>query len=183
MRLFTRRRALLLFPVAAASCSRPAPVVEHAEGNEVTIAEFDDSGTSLGMKKRPKVVRPDGEWWSKLTPQQYYVLRRKSTDTPFTGTYYRIQEPTGLYRCAGCDNALFLGADQYHSGTGWPSFQKPIAKENIRIEAFDGVPLSSGHEVLCRLCDGHLGHVFDDGPPPEGLRYCINESSLRRVVS
>jgi peptide-methionine (R)-S-oxide reductase len=121
---------------------------------------------------------------NRMTPQQFYVTRRHRTDTPFTGAYYRKQE-TGFYRCIGCENALFSSETKYDSGTGWPSFREPIAVENLRADSPPGLSrdaaLASGIEVLCKRCDAHLGHVFGDGPPPTGLRYCINEYALRFV--
>ena len=115
-----------------------------------------------------------------LSAEQYYVTRRRQTDTPFTGTYYRL-ERHGLFRCICCTTALFRSQEKYDSGTGWPSFWAPIAKENVRVRAEGNLTLSSGLEVVCRRCDAHLGHVFDDGPAPANLRYCINESALRFV--
>ncbi|MEP7354886.1 MAG: peptide-methionine (R)-S-oxide reductase MsrB [Acidobacteriota bacterium] len=147
---------------------------------KVALVEFDDAGANLGLARLPQVKRSEAEWQRILKPAQYYATRQKNTDEPFTGTYHRLHDP-GLYRCIGCDNAVFSSDAKYDSGTGWPSFWQPIAKENVRIAA-DGSPsLKSGIELICTLCDAHLGHVFDDGPAPTNLRYCINESSLRFV--
>ena len=148
------------------------------------IAEFSDSGVKLGTRSVPKIVRSEAEWWGRMTPQQFYVTRNHSTDTPFTGTYYRMHED-GNFRCLCCETALFSSAAKYDSGSGWPSFWQPIAAENIAEVETAGLSrqaaLDSGVEVLCRRCDAHLGHIFGDGPAPTNLRYCINESSLRFV--
>ena len=131
-----------------------------------------------------KVRHTPAEWQSLLTPQQYYVTRTGTTDEPFSGTYHRLHA-AGIYRCICCDSALFSSEDKYDSGTGWPAFRQPIDLEQVRIVRDDGlsdaVALKSGIEVLCACCDAHLGHIFDDGPRPSGLRYCINESALRFV--
>lgn len=145
---------------------------------QVTIVQFDDSGKSVGPAKVDKVVLSDHEWRTRLSAEQYYVTRRQNTDTPFTGTYYRMEQH-GLFHCICCATALFRSEEKYDSGTGWPSFWAPIASENVKIRKEGNLTLHSGLEVVCRRCDAHLGHVFDDGPPPTSLRYCINESSLR----
>ena len=182
----SRRRALVIAPFALGGAAvvlsqagrSPAGDVENAE---VTIVEFDDAGRKLGPAVRKKVVRSDGDWRRQLTTGQYWSARRGSTDTPFTGTYYQL-ETVGLFRCVCCGSALFSSSTKFDSGTGWPSFSGPIAAENIRAQTDNSLSIERV-EVLCRLCDAHLGHVFDDGPPPTGLRYCINESALRFVPS
>jgi len=163
----------------------PAPMPQGASKIPVTIVEFGDSGSRIGPKQVLKVVRPESDWYSRLTPQQFYVTRVGSTDMAFTGSYFNLHE-TGLYRCVCCGNALFSSDAKYDSGSGWPSFWAPIAEENVRSAQKPGLSreaaLNAGIEVLCRLCDAHLGHIFGDGPEPSGLRYCINESSLRFVA-
>jgi peptide-methionine (R)-S-oxide reductase len=178
----SRRRALVIAPVALGGAVVVLSQVGRSRGGEnisVTIVDFDDAGHTLGLAVRTKVVRSDGEWRRKLTPGQYWSARRGSTDTPFTGTYYQL-ETVGLVRCVCCGNALFGSSAKFDSGTGWPSFSAPVAVENIRTQTDNSLSIERV-EVLCRLCDAHLGHVFDDGPPPTGLRYCINESALRFV--
>jgi peptide-methionine (R)-S-oxide reductase len=182
---FTRRRVLWIAPFAFAGLvwitSRKGdyPVSVEGAGSEADIVEFDDAGVEQGPVRRARVVHSDAEWRRMLTNSQYYVTRHGSTDTPFTGTYYQMHD-TGLFRCVGCGNALFSSETKFDSGTGWPSFWAPIAKENVRTRS-DISMLMERVEVLCRLCDAHLGHLFDDGPPPTNLRYCMNESSLRFV--
>ncbi len=160
----------------AALLSRLSP---HSSGPNaaVSIVDFDDSGRKLGAAVRKKVTHSDSDWRRQLTAQQYWSARRGTTDTPFTGTYFQ-SAAAGLYRCVCCSNALFSSTAKFDSNTGWPSYTSPLAAENIYTQP-DNRFLMHRTEVLCRLCDAHLGHVFDDGPPPTGLRYCINESALR----
>ncbi len=182
----TRRRALWVAPLAAAGLAalwlRRGDRTVAASGAEadVTVVEFSDAGDRLQTARVKKVVRSDAEWRKMLSSEQYYVTRHASTDTAFTGTYYQLHD-RGLFRCICCANALFSSDAKYDSGTGWPSFWAPIAEENILTHS-DRSLFMERVEVLCKRCDAHLGHVFDDGPPPTNLRYCINESSLRFVT-
>lgn len=128
-----------------------------------------------------EVVKTKEEWKKILTPEQFHVLREKGTERAFSGKYATSHEH-GIYRCAGCGLDLYASEDKYESGTGWPSFTKPIAPENIRT-AVDKSFFSTRTEVLCRRCGGHLGHVFDDGPKPTGLRYCMNSAALQFVAT
>jgi peptide-methionine (R)-S-oxide reductase len=179
----SRRRALVIGCVtlggAAVVLSQVGRSTGGGENAEVTIVEFDDTSRKIGLAVRKKVVHTDGDWRRQLTSGQYWSSRRGSTDTPFTGTYYQL-EAAGLFRCVCCGNALFSSSTKFDSSTGWPSFSAPIAAENLRTQGDNSLSIERV-EVLCRLCDAHLGHVFDDGPPPTGLRYCINESALRFV--
>ncbi len=124
----------------------------------------------------PEVSKTEEEWRQELSPEQYEVLRRSGTERPFSGKYVHNHDD-GTYRCAGCGAVLFSSGTKFDSGSGWPSFYKPEDEENVerRTDSSHGMTRT---EVLCKKCGGHLGHVFDDGPNPTGLRYCINSLSL-----
>jgi len=151
-----------------------------ASDSEVTIVEFNDAGARIGPVQAKRVVHSDSEWRQMLSADQFYVTRKQSTDMAFSGTYYRLHEP-GIFRCICCGTALFASDAKFDSGTGWPSFWAPIAEENVRKHT-DRSLFMERVEVQCTRCGAHLGHVFDDGPEPTHLRYCINESSLRFVA-
>jgi peptide-methionine (R)-S-oxide reductase len=150
-----------------------------SEPGEVTIVQFSDDGKRLAKVKIAKVVKTEEEWRKQLPSGVFEVTRRADTEIAYTGKYWNLHDK-GLYRCICCDNALFSSATKFDSKTGWPSFWEPIAKENVR-EISDSTLGMDRIAVACRECDAHLGHVFDDGPPPTGLRYCMNSASLKFV--
>jgi len=146
--------------------------------SKVTVMQFSDDGKRLGPATLDKVSK-DAEWKKRLSPLAYEVTRQQGTERAFSQPGYDRHDP-GLYRCICCDNALFDAKTKYDSHTGWPSFWQPIAAENVR-ENVDRMFGMRRIEVQCALCDAHLGHVFDDGPKPTGLRYCMNTVALRFI--
>ncbi len=150
-----------------------------SEPGEVTIVQFSDDGKRLAKVKIAKVVKTEEEWRKQLPSASFEITRHADTEIAYTGKYWNLHDK-GMYRCICCDNALFSSSTKFDSGTGWPSFWAPIADENVR-EIHDTSIGMERTAVSCKECDAHLGHVFDDGPKPTGLRYCMNSASLRFV--
>jgi peptide-methionine (R)-S-oxide reductase len=144
---------------------------------QVTIVEFTDSGERKGVVTVPTIVKSEAEWKKQLSPLSFEVTRNAATERPFTGELLN-EHGKGVFRCICCDTALYSSETKFESGTGWPSFWAPIAKENI-VQLADSSFGMDRTAISCRRCESHLGHVFDDGPKPTGLRYCMNSVSLR----
>ncbi len=142
-----------------------------------SITPAQDQPLQAAPATRETVVKTEAEWKQQLTPEQYYILRQKGTERPFTSPLNDVHDH-GVFKCAACGRELFSSDAKFDSGTGWPSFYQPISKEAVRTEE-DHSFFSTRTEIVCAGCGGHLGHVFDDGPKPTGLRYCMNGVALK----
>ena len=164
------RRTTLLQPQPVSAASTPAMV---------TIVEFAANGKSTGKASVAHIVKTDAEWRHQLSAISYDVTRRAGTERAYSGDTWNLHDK-GIFRCVCCDTALFSWETKFDSGTGWPSFWTPIARENV-VESNDSSLGMDRIAVSCRRCDAHLGHVFPDGPPPTGLRYCMNSAAMHFV--
>ena len=183
MRLFLMFMCMLVgavvYVAAGDSTSAPAttqPSDGNSEGKTVKVKVYNNKGELVGPVESARVVKSDEEWKARLTPDQYQIARAKGTERPFCGNLLDNKKH-GVYSCVCCGLPLFTSDSKFNSGTGWPSFFSPIAKENVvnHVDESHGMKRT---EILCARCDCHLGHVFDDGPKPTGLRFCVNSESL-----
>jgi peptide-methionine (R)-S-oxide reductase len=145
----------------------------------VTVVTFSADGKKLAKVQMPKVIKTEAEWRKQLPENSFEITRHADTEMAYTGATWNLHDK-GLFRCICCDTALFKSDTKFDSGTGWPSFWAPIAQENIVVKSDNSLGMERT-EVRCKLCDAHLGHVFNDGPPPTGLRYCMNSGAMRFV--
>lgn len=168
-------RTLLLFLLLAA-----AALAGESSPATVSVVLLDEDGQNLPAKTMDKVIKTDAEWRAQLGDGEVYqVARGKGTERPFCGAFHDHKKD-GIYYCVCCDLPLFRSDAKFDSGTGWPSFFRPVAAENV-VTAADNSHGMVREEILCTRCDAHLGHVFRDGPPPTGLRFCVNSVSLKFV--
>lgn len=173
------RRRFMMSSAAMALVAAAAPRFAFAGPAMVTIENFTPSGKSAGRTEVAKVVKSDTDWQKQLSPESFDVTRHAGTEQAYTGVTWN-NHADGLYRCICCDTALYDSRTKFELGTGWPSFWQPISPINVN-EIHDTSFLMDRTAIACKRCDAHLGHVFDDGPKPTGLRYCMNSAAMRFV--
>ena len=176
------KKTVVIFLSLLAVASLTLYSISYSSGtieNRIFKSGLPDSTKNGGNNMNEKIIKSDEEWKKELTPEQYHILREKGTERAFTGKYWDFHE-LGTYICAACGTQLFESDTKFESGCGWPSYFEPIDSSRI-IYKEDRSYGMVRTEVICAKCEGHLGHVFDDGPPPTGLRYCINSGSLKFV--
>jgi|SRR5579872_446636 len=157
----------------------PSSTAQNSATNQVAMVKVrfvDEKGQPGPLVETPKVVKTDAEWRKQLTAEQYQIARDKGTERAFCGAFFDNHKP-GIYECVCCGLPLFTSEAKFDSGTGWPSFFRPVAPENVSTQEDNSYGMHRV-EILCTRCGGHLGHVFEDGPRPTGLRYCMNSASL-----
>jgi peptide-methionine (R)-S-oxide reductase len=176
------RRAFIagLGLLAAGAAAHRLWAATPAANSDVAIENFSASGKSEGIVHVAKIVKTEAQWRAQLSPLAYGVARQEGTEVAYTGAY-ESNHADGLYRCVCCDTALYDSRTKFESGTGWPSFWQPISRFNV-VKSSDSRLGMQRDAISCRRCDAHLGHVFDDGPKPTGLRYCMNSVSLRFIT-
>jgi peptide-methionine (R)-S-oxide reductase len=177
---FSRRNLLVTAGslLALAAAGIPARVLA-AQAAMAAIENFSPAGKSLGVVREAKVVKSEADWQKMLKPEEFEVTRHAGTEQSFTGSTWN-NHADGLYRCVCCDTALYDSKTKFESGTGWPSFWQPISKHNV-VQTSDNSLFMERTAISCARCDAHLGHVFDDGPKPTGLRYCMNSAAMKFV--